>query len=99
MANLNAVNQVGESRVGPMRDRRDILPAEGRLGPVPAALDISHASLNRLATGAEPTSGFAITCYRIAMSDHPTPRHAARNAASGVSIAVELHYPRGTEVR
>ena len=92
MAGLAAVNQIGESLVSLLRSRRDLLAAEGQLGPVPAALDISHASLSRLATGNEPTGGLTITCYRIAMSDHPTPRVAARNAADGVSIAVELHY-------
>jgi hypothetical protein len=47
------------------------------LGPVPAALDISHVSLGRLATQAEPTGGLTITCYRMAYSDYPVPRVTA----------------------
>lgn len=92
MAGLAAVNQVGESLVGLLRGRRDILAAESRLGPVPAALEISHASLSRLAASAEPTTGLTVTCYRIAMSDHPTQRVAGRDATSGASISLELHY-------
>ena len=92
MAGLAAVNQVGESLVALLRARRDLLAADNRLGPVPAAFDIAHTSLSQLATIAEPTAGITITCYRIAMSDHPIPRVAARNAEGGVSIAVDLHY-------
>lgn len=92
MAGLAAVNQVGESLVGLLRARRDLLSGEGRLGPVPAALDISHASLTRLATPPAPSAGLTITCYRIAMSDHPAPRPQARSTASGATIALDLHY-------
>lgn len=62
------------------------------LGPVPAALDISHVSLGRLATQAEPTGGLTITCYRMAYSDYPVPRVTARQPASSASIALELRY-------
>ena len=92
MAGLAAVNQVGESLVGLLRARRDVLAAAGMLGPVPPALDIAHVSLGRLATVAEPTAGLTITCYRMALSDHPVPRVAARQAASGASVALELRY-------
>ncbi len=101
MATLAAVNQVGESIVGLLRARRDLLAAEGNLAPVPNALDISHLSLGRLATMAEPTSGLTITCYRLAMSDHPTPRTTSRRPETGATIALDLHYlmaawPSGT---
>jgi hypothetical protein len=92
VAGLAAVNQVGESLVGLLRARRDVLAAAGMLGPVPPALDISHVSLGRLATVAEPTAGLTITCYRMAYSDHPIPRVAARQAASCASVSLELHY-------
>ena len=92
MARLAAVNQVGESLVMMLRARRDLLAAENRLGPVPAALDISHLSLSRLATAAEQTAGATITCYRIAMSDHPIPRVMSPNPASAATIALELRY-------
>src|SRR5882724_4366761 len=92
MAGLAAVNQVGESLVAMLRARRDLLAAENRLGPVPAALDISHLSVSRLATAAEQTTGVTFTCYRVAMSDHPIPRVMSPNPASAAAIAVELHY-------
>jgi len=92
VAGLAAVNQVGESLVGLLRARRDVLAASALLGPVPPALDISHVSLSRLATATEPTAGLTITCYRLAYSDHPTPRVAVRQAATGATIALELHY-------
>lgn len=44
MAAIAAINSVGESVVALLRARRDLLAAEGRLGPVPAALEIAHAS-------------------------------------------------------
>ena len=88
MAAIAAVNSVGESVVALLRARRDLLAAEGQLGPVPAALEIAHASLSRLATVAPPTSGLTLSCLRIAMSDHPSPRTRPGDA----TIAVELHY-------
>ena len=88
MAALAAVNSVGESVVALLRARRDLLAAEAQLGPVPAALDIAHASLSRLATAAPPTAGLTLSCTRIAMSDHPRPRTRPGDA----NIALELHY-------
>lgn len=88
MAQIAAINSVGESVVALLRARRDLLAAEGRLGPVPAALEIAHASLSRLTTAAAPTTGLTLTCTRIAMSDHPRPRTRPGDA----TIALELHY-------
>ena len=88
MALIAAVNSVGESVVALLRARRDLLAAEGRLGPVPPALEIAHASLSRLATVAPPTAGLTLSCTRIAMSDHPSPRTRPGDAV----LAVELHY-------
>ncbi|MCC7281101.1 MAG: DUF4255 domain-containing protein [Acetobacteraceae bacterium] len=89
MATIAAVNSVGESIVAMLRARRDLLAAEGRLGPVPAALAITHLSLAQLATAPSPPSaGLTLSCTRIAMSDHPRPRTRPGDA----SIAVELHY-------
>ena len=92
MAGLAAVAQLGESIVAMLVARRNLLAAEGKLGPVPAALDIAQASLGKLATNAEPTAGLTLTCTRIAMSDHPAPRAPTRDAASGASIALEVSY-------
>lgn len=88
MATLAAVNQVGESLVALLRARRDLLAAEGRLGPVPAAVDISQASLGRLATAAAPTAGLTLTCYRVALSDHQVPKPAT----APTTLSLELHY-------
>jgi hypothetical protein len=92
MAGLAAINQLGESIVAMLIARRNLLAAEGRLGPVPAALEITHTSLGKLATNTEPVAGLTLTCTRIAMSDHPAPRPPARTAAGGASIAVEVSY-------
>jgi hypothetical protein len=88
MAGLGAINQVGESLVALLRARRDLLGAEGRLGPVPPAVEIAHVSLARLASAATPTAGLTLTPYRIALSEHQTPRAAT----SPATLALELHY-------
>jgi hypothetical protein len=88
MAGVAAINQVGESLVALLRARRDLLAAEGRLGPVPPAVEIAHASLARLASGAAPTAGLTLTCYRVALSEHQTPRPAT----APLTLALELHY-------
>jgi hypothetical protein len=75
-----------------LRSRRDLLAAANQLAPVPAALDISHVSLGRLATAAEPAAGLTIICYRVGYSDHPTPKTMGRNAASGATVSLELSY-------
>lgn len=92
MAGLAAVNQVGESLVAMLRARRDLLSAEGRLGPVPPALEIAHASLSRLAVQPEPTTGCTLSCYRIMMSEHPVQRSPSLDAAAATTMAVDLHY-------
>jgi hypothetical protein len=92
MAGLAAVNAVGESIVALLRARRDLLAADGLLGPVPATLDVSQASLGRLAGGPAPGGGLTLTCYRMTLSDHPTPRVAARSAPGPASLALDLHY-------
>lgn len=88
MATIAAVNSVGESIVAMLRARRDLLAAEGRLAPVPAALEIAHASLTRLATTALPTAGLTLSCTRIAMADQARPR----SSPAAPTLSVELHY-------
>ena len=92
MATLGAVNSVGDSIVALLRNRRDLLAAEGKLGPVPATTAVTHVSMSSLANGAEPTSGMTLACYRIAMSEHPAPRPASRDATGGTTISIELRY-------
>ena len=92
MAGLAAVNQVGESLISMLRARRDLLAAENRLGPVPAALAITLTSMGQLAVQNEPVTGCTLTCYRIMMSDHPMQRGVARDAAATTTLSVELHY-------
>jgi hypothetical protein len=88
VATLAAINQVGDSLVALLRARRDLLAAEGRLGPVPPAVDIAHVSLARLASAALPTAGLTITPYRVALSEQQTPR----NATAAATLALDLHY-------
>ena len=71
-----------------LRARRDLLGAENRLGPVPAAVGILQTSLAQLATSGAPVAGLTITCYRVALSDHQVPKPAA----APVTLALELHY-------
>jgi hypothetical protein len=92
MATLDAINQVGESVVKLLRDRRALLAAEGRLGPVPPTADIVHLSAARLATGTEPTGGLSVTLYRMTPSDHGGPQPPVREASRPVSLALDLYY-------
>jgi len=92
MAGLAAVNAVGESLVAMLRARRDLLAADGLLGPVPATLDISQASMSRLAGSPAPTGGLTITCYRMTLSDHAAPRAARAVGPGPASLALDLHY-------
>lgn len=92
MATLSAVNMVGESIVALLRTRRDLLAADGLLGPIPPTLDISQASLGRLASQPAPASGCTLTCYRVAMSDHATPRMTGSKPAANTVLAAELQY-------
>lgn len=92
MATLAAVNSVGDSIVTLLRNRRDLLAAEGKLGPVPATTAVTHLSMSGLVTGPEPTTGMTLSCYRIASSDHPAPRSPDRDASGGTTISIELRY-------
>lgn len=88
MAGLGAVNAVGDSLVGLLRARRDLLAAADRLGPLPASFPIGHASLGQLAGGTLPTAGLTITCTRIAHSEHLAPSPTPRPRV----LALELQY-------
>ncbi len=92
MAGLAAVNQLGDSIVAMLVARRNLLAAEGNLGPIPASLDINQVPLSKLATAAAPASGLTVTCTRIALSDHPRQRQQSRDAASGAALALEVSY-------
>ena len=92
MAGLAAVNQLGESIVAMLIARRNLLAAEGKLGPISASLDISQLPLSKLASAPEPTTGLTISCSRIAMSDYPEQRVQSRNTGDGVTIALEVSY-------
>lgn len=92
MAGLAAVNQLGESIVAMLIARRNLLAAEGKLGPIPAAMEISQLPLSKLASSPEPTSGLTISCSRISMSDYPEQRVQSRGTGDGASIALEVSY-------
>lgn len=92
MADLTAINSIGESIALLLQRRRSLLEAEGRLGPVPAAEDIRHHSLATIATAPQPTSGISIACYHIGYSDHSPSRRATPDPAASHGISLELSY-------
>lgn len=91
MAGIGAVNQLGESIVAMLLARRNLLAAEGKLGPLSPSLDISQLPLSKLAAANEPTAGLTLSCLRITPSDHATPRIVARDPAA-TTIALEVSY-------
>ncbi|MEE9432848.1 MAG: DUF4255 domain-containing protein [Sphingorhabdus sp.] len=92
MADLSAVNLVGESIVGLLRQRRSLMAASGTLGPVPASQDIAHIPVAKLASGSPPTSGLSLTCYQINRSDHSPARIAQSDPENSIGISLELSY-------
>lgn len=92
MADLGAVNLVGESIAALLRARRSLLADEGRLGPVPPSQDIAHVSISKLTGNAPPTSGLSISCYHVARSDHPLGRQPMQDPSQGIGISLELSY-------
>ena len=92
MADLGAVNLVGESIAALLRSRRSLLAEEGRLGPVPPSQDIAHVSIAKIIGTSPPTSGLSISCYHIARSDHPLGRHPSQDPSQAIGISLELSY-------
>jgi hypothetical protein len=92
MADLTAINSVGESIALLLQRRRSLLDSEGRLGPVPAAEDIRHHSLATITAVAPPTSGISIACYHIGYSDSSPSRRATPDPAASHGISLELYY-------
>lgn len=92
MAGLAAVNLLGDSIAAMLAARRNLLAADGKLGPIPAALAIDQVPLSKLATATDPGSGLTITCTRIALSEHAKVRPQTRDAASGAELALEVTY-------
>jgi len=92
VAELGAVNLVGESVAALLRARRELLASEGRLAPVPASQDIKHLTLAAIAGASPPSSGLSISCYHVARSDHPLGRRAMEDPARGIGISLELSY-------
>lgn len=91
MASLSAIHNIGESIVQLLRNRRGILAAENRLGPIPAAETILQIDLSKL-SGTAPTAGIALTCYHIGYSEHTPARMASRDVATTHGISLELCY-------
>jgi hypothetical protein len=92
MAELGAVNQVGESIAALLRARRELLASEGRLAPVPPSQDIKHLSLSAIAGASLPTAGLSISCYHVARSDHPLGRQPMEDPSRGIGVSLELSY-------
>jgi hypothetical protein len=92
VADLGAVNLVGESIAALLRSRRSLLADEGRLGPVPPSQDIAHVSIGKLIGNSPPTSGLSLTCYHVGRSDHPLGRMPEQDPSQGTGISLELSY-------
>jgi hypothetical protein len=92
MAGLDAINQVGETVVKLLVDRRALLASQSQLGPLPPTAPVAHLSAARLATLPEPTAGLTLTLYRMAPSDHPAPQPATREPARPTTLALDLYY-------
>jgi Pvc16 N-terminal domain len=91
MASLSAIHNIGESIVQLLRNRRGLLAAENRLGPIPAAENILQINLSTLA-GTPPTAGIAVTCYHVSYSDHTLARAPTADPAATHGISLELSY-------
>lgn len=92
MAELGAVNLVGESIVALLSARRSLLKAEGRLDPVPPSADIAHVPLAKLIGASPPTAGLSLTCYAVQRSDHTLGRAPMSDPSRGAGISLELSY-------
>ncbi|HEX5182413.1 MAG TPA: Pvc16 family protein [Allosphingosinicella sp.] len=92
MAELGAVNQVGESIAALLRSRRELLAAEGRLTPVPPSQDIKHVSISALAGASPPSSGLTISCYHMIRSEYPVGRRPMEDPSRGMGISLDLSY-------
>jgi hypothetical protein len=90
MATIAAVNQVGESVVKLLNDRRDLLAAVGQLGDLPAAVDIAHVSMTRIAHDPEPTGGLTFTLYRIEPSEFQWLQRSGREPERPSVLGVDL---------
>jgi hypothetical protein len=92
VAELGAVNLVGESIVALLSARRSLLAAEGRLGPVPPSQKIAHVPIAELIGNSPPSSGLSVSCYHIGRSDHPLGRMPEQDPSQGTGISLELSY-------
>jgi len=92
MAGIEAVNQVGEAIVGFLNGRRALLAAAGRLGALPSAAEITHSSVGRIASGAEPTAGLTLMLYRLVPSDHQWPQPSGPRQVRPAVLSLDLLY-------
>src|SRR5262252_2079325 len=90
MATIAAVNQVGESVVKLLNDRRSLLAAAGQLGDLPASVEIAHISMTRLAHDPEPTAGLTFMLYRIEPSEFQWRERPSREPERPSTLGVDL---------
>src|SRR5205823_1717662 len=84
------VNQVGEAIAKLLNDRRSLLAAAGRLGDLPAAVEIAHVSVARLSRDPEPTAGLTWMLYRIEPSEFQWPQQRSREPERPSVLGVDL---------
>lgn len=90
MASIAAVNQVGETVAKLLNDRRALLAAAGQLGDLPAAVEISHASIGRIIKDPEPVAGLTFMLYRIEPSEFQSRQTAGREPERPSVLGVDL---------
>jgi len=90
MATIAAVNQVGESVVKLLNDRRSLLAAAGQLGDLPPSAEIAHISMTRLAHDPEPTGGLTFMLYRIEPSEFQWRERQSREPERPSTLGVDL---------
>src|SRR3569623_375399 len=92
MAQLTAIQDVGESLALLLQRRRALLAAADQLGPVPPSEAIVHRPLSEISASTPPSSGLSISCFHVGYSEHTPARSPVRDPASANGISLELRY-------
>jgi len=90
MATIAAVNQVGETVVKLLNDRRALLAAVNQLGDLPPAVEITHTPISRIVKDPEPTAGLTFMLYRIEPSEFQGQQISGREPNRPSVLGVDL---------